>query len=164
MRAGAHRHTAHDLYLAKICYRYHPFYCTEVQVIRYLRRMTSPILVVKLPDGRQLAIPEWMLNPLVCEQLKQEVEPRIAIAALQQLRQLIDIQPLLTSLVAPRDHAESPAGGLHAQKQKRGVAPPTETPLRDRRSLQRTSRTDARKLSKSGQGTAGECSQRTEAK
>lgn len=126
--------------------------------------MTSPILVVKLPDGRQLAVPEWMLNPLVCEQLKEEVEPRIAIAALQQLRQLIDIQPLLTSLLVPRDHAESPAGGLHAKKQKRGIAPPAETPLRDRRSLERTSRTDARRLSKSGQGTASECSQRTEAK
>jgi hypothetical protein len=48
-----------------------------------------------------------MLSPLVCEQLKEEAEPRIAIAALQELRQLIDIQPLLTSVGEFLDQAES---------------------------------------------------------
>lgn len=120
--------------------------------------------MVKLPAGPQLAVPEWMLSPLVCEQLKEEAEPRIAIAALQELRQLIDIQPLFTSVGEFLDRAKSPAGGSHAQPQECGLSP-AETPLRDRRGLERASRTGARRLSKSVQGTAGECSQtkRTEA-
>ena len=143
-----HRRTTHDLYSAKICYRHHPFYGTEVEVVRYLRRTSPAILVVKLPAGPQLAVPEWMLSPLVCEQLKEEAEPRIAIAALQELRQLIDIQPLLTSVGEFLDGAESPVGGPHAQPQECGLSP-AETPLRDRRDLDRTSRTGARSLSKS---------------
>ena len=143
-----HRRTTHDLYSAKICYRHHPFYDTEVEVVRYLRRTNPAILVVKLPAGPQLAVPEWMLSPLVCEQLKEEAEPRIAIAALQELRQLIDIQPLLTSVSEFLDRAESPVGGPHAQPQECGPSP-AETPLRDRRDLDRTSRTGTRRLSKS---------------
>jgi hypothetical protein len=85
--------TTHDLYSAKICYRHHPFCDTEVELVRYLPRTNPAILVVKLPAGPQLAVPGWMLSPLVGEQLKEEAEPRSAIAALQELRQLIDIQP-----------------------------------------------------------------------
>lgn len=160
-----HRRTTHDLYSAKICYRHHPLYGTEVEVVRYLRRTNPAILVVKLPDGRQLAVPEWMLSPLMCEQLKEEAEPRIALAALQELRQLIDIQTSLASVSEFRGRAESPIGGPHAQPQEFKLSP-AETPFRDRRSLERTSRTGTRRLSKSVQGTAGECSQqrRTEAK
>jgi hypothetical protein len=110
--------------------------------------MPPAIVVVKLPEGLQLALPEWMLSPLVCEQLKEEVEPRIAIAALQELRHLIDIQPLLTSVGESRGRAESPVGGPHAQPQKCEHSP-TGTPLRDRRSLERTSRTDTSGVSKS---------------
>jgi hypothetical protein len=61
-----------------------------------------------------------MLSPLVCEQLKEEAEPRIAITALQELRQLIDIQPLLTSVGEFLDRAESPVGGPDAQPQECG--------------------------------------------
>lgn len=135
-RGARHRRTTHDLYSAKICYRHHLFYDTEVEVVRYLRRTNPGILVVRLPAGPQLAVPEWMLSPLVCEQLKEEAEPRIAIAALQELRQLIDIQPLLTSVSELLDRAESPVGGPHAQPQEYGPSP-AETPLRDRRDLDR---------------------------
>ena len=93
-----HRRTAHDSHLSKICYRHHPCYGVEVEIVRFLRRTSPAVLVVKLPDGLQLAVPEWMLSPLVCEQLKEEAEPRITIAALQELHELIDIQPIFLSL------------------------------------------------------------------
>ena len=147
-RVARHRPTTHDLYSAKICYRHHPFYDTEVEVVRYLRRTNPAVLLVKLPAGPQLAVPECMLSRLVCEQLKEEAEPRIAIAALQELRQLIDIQPFLISVGEFLDRGESPVGGPHAQPQECGLSP-AETPLRDRRGLDRTSRTGARRLSKS---------------
>ena len=120
--------------------------------------------MVKLPDGLQLAVPEWMLSPLVCEQLKEESEPRIAIAALQELRQLIDIQPLFVSLRKTRCSAESPSGGPYAQQSECGLSP-EKTPLRDGSSLRDASRAGARKPSKPVSGTADDCSQekRTEA-
>lgn len=71
--------TAHDLYSGKICYRYHPRYGTAVQLIRYLRR-------VRLPINSQLAIPEWMLEPETCEELKIEARQRISMRALLDLR------------------------------------------------------------------------------
>src|SRR5262245_26641473 len=74
--------TAHDLQSTKICYRFHPFYGTEVEVIRHLRRIDSVILIVRLPGGTQVAVPEWMLLPQVCDRLVIEAEPRISIDAL----------------------------------------------------------------------------------
>lgn len=132
--------------------------------MRFLRRTSPAVLVVKLPDGLQLAVPEWMLSPLACEQLKEEKEPRIATAALQELRGLIDVQPLFASLRKSRCSAESPPGGPHAQQSECGLSP-EKTPLRDRSSLRDASRAGARKLSKPVSGTADDCSQekRTEA-
>jgi hypothetical protein len=120
--------------------------------------------VVKLPDGLQLAVPEWMLSPLVCEQLKEEVEPRIAIASLRELRQLIDIQPLFASMRKTRRSAESPSGGPRAQQSECGLSP-EKTSLRDRSSLGGAFRAGARKLSKPVSGTADDRCQekRTEA-
>jgi len=89
--------TAHSLYPAKISYRYHPCHGVEVERIRYLRRGgDAPIVIVKLPDGLQLAIPEWMLNPEICERLRTEARPRISLDALVELRTLINAQvPML---------------------------------------------------------------------
>ena len=71
-------HTTHDLLLRKICYRFHPLYGAEVEVIRYLRKSASVILTVKVPGGLQIAVPEWMLIPQTCDQLKIEDKPRLA--------------------------------------------------------------------------------------
>ena len=90
--------TAHDLHSTKICYRFHPFYGVEVEVIRHLRMIASAILIVRLPGGTQVAVPEWMLLPQVCDQLVMEAEPRIAIDALIDLQTLIDAQRLKTLL------------------------------------------------------------------
>jgi hypothetical protein len=129
----------------KILYRHHPCYGLEVEVIRHLRRSSSAILIVRLPDGVQLAVPEWMLNPQVCQYLTDQPEARIAIEALAELRNLVDSQTF-TSDRLTSGRAESSAGGNHAQQQKakrRAVA----TPVRGLRNLGRASRAGAGTLS-----------------
>jgi hypothetical protein len=58
--------TAHDLSSTKICYRHHPCYGIEVEVIRHLRRIGSVILIVRFPDGQgstqqRQSISIWLL-------------------------------------------------------------------------------------------------------
>ena len=99
------------------------------------------ILVIKLPGGSQIAIPEWMLIPQVCDRLTDEEEPRISIEALIDLRRLIDAQ---SRKKAPetRSCAESPSGGQDAQQRKsHQLAAPAA--LRGRRDLDEASRTGA---------------------
>jgi len=98
--ASAPPRTTHDLLSRKICYRFHPFHDVEVALVRYLRKTDSSILVIKLRGGVQVAIPEWMLNPRVCDQLKTEDQPRISVCALLDLRRLIDAQSFQN---APKD-------------------------------------------------------------
>ena len=131
-------HTTHDPQSAKICYRFHPLYGAEVEVIRYLRKSASVILIVKVPGGLQIAVPEWMLIPQTCDQLRIEDKPRISIDALIALRQLIDSQRLNHGLQTA-GHAESPAGGQdgHQQKSSRLAVPAA---LRGRTDLDRASR------------------------
>ena len=126
--------TAHSLYPAKICYRYHPCHGVEVERIRYLRRGGgTPIVIVRLPDSLQLAIPEWMLIPEICERLRTEARPRVSLDALAELRILIDTQ---LSMVAGdrRGCAESSAGGKDAQPREAGRAA-AQASLRRRRAL-----------------------------
>jgi hypothetical protein len=151
------------LYFAKICYRYHPRYGITIQLVRYLRRGSAAVVIVQLPDHSQVAIPEWMLKPDACEELKIEAKPHISMGALLELRRLVRELP---SAVAVDSHgcAESPTGGRDAQQEESGGTP-TQVPLRRRRSLDEAARGGTGTLSKSLEGTTGECSQagRTEA-
>ena len=130
-------HTAHDLHPAKICYRCHPLYGIEVEVIRYLRRIDSVILIVRLPGGSQIAVPDWMLVQEVCDRFTFEAEPRISIDALFDLRRMIDAHCFGKT---PKDRgcAESPSGGKNAQ-QRKSVGVATQAALRGRRDLDRAS-------------------------
>ena len=105
-------------------------------MIRHLRRIGSAILIVRLPDGLQLAIPEWMLNPQACQHLTDQVEPRIAVEALEELRRLIDTQSLASDPDACSG-AESSAGGNHAQQRGTGLSPAGAS-VRRRRDVGRT--------------------------
>ena len=73
--------------------------------------------MVKLPGGVQVAIPEWMLNPQVCDPLKSEDKPRISVGARMDLRRLIDA-PSFQNAPKGRSCAESPTGGKDAQQRK----------------------------------------------
>jgi hypothetical protein len=114
---------------------FNPFYGVEVKVIRHLRRIDDAILIVRLPGGAQVAVPDWMLNPRICDRFTDESEPRVSIYALFDLRRLIDAHCMGES---PTDQscAESPSGGTDAQQQK-SVRVATQAALRRRRDLER---------------------------
>ena len=149
--------TAHDLYSAKICYRYHPRYGVTVQLVRYLRRGGAAVVIVRLPDGSQLAIPEWMLKPESCEELKIEAKARISVSALLDLSKLVGAQ---FAAVAENSQscAESATGGRDAQQGEAGHRA-TQAPLRRRRALDDAAPIGSGKLSDSLEGTSGERSQ-----
>jgi len=140
MRGAMPSHTAHDLHSTRICYQCHPFCGVEVEIVRHLRRIDSVILIIRLPGGAQIAIPDWMLSPQVCDRFTNEAEPRVSIDALFDLRRLIDAHHLGK---ASKDHgcAESPLGGKNAQ-QRKSVQVATQAALRRRRDLDRASGID----------------------
>jgi len=94
MNVGRYRHTTHDSRPAQICYRHHPQFGSPVDIVRRLRREHEEQFIVNLPDDSRIAVPGWMLDPLVCEGLQEATSPQIAIEALLALRTLIDAQPL----------------------------------------------------------------------
>jgi hypothetical protein len=106
---AAYHHTTHKLSLQKIHYRHHPFYGTEVEVVRALRRFDEESFVVKLPDGHQIAVPAWMFDPVFCDELPQRDHPLIALKALLQLAELIERQGLPWS--ANHSQSEPSLGG-----------------------------------------------------
>ena len=78
-------------------YRHHPFHGEPVEIVRRLRRYTADCVVIRLADDVQVAVPTWMLDPLVCQQLTDEARPRISVSALRDLRGWLDGQPLLAA-------------------------------------------------------------------
>jgi len=152
-----HSRNAHDLYSGKICYRYHPRYGLAVQLIRYLRRGIAAVVIVRLPDGSQVAVPEWMLKPEVCEGLIVEAKPRISLSALVDVCKLTRTQG---SAVADNSHscAESRTGGRDAQQGESGGMA-TQAPLRRQPALGEAARSGSGALSKSLEGTTGERSE-----
>ena len=106
-------------------------------MIRHLRRTESAILIIRLPGGVQVAVPDWMLDPQVCDRFTSEAEPRVSLDALFELRRLIDTHRLGET---PKDDgcAESPSGGKNAQQRKAGRVA-AQAALRGRRDLDRAS-------------------------
>jgi hypothetical protein len=78
----------------KIEYRHHPFFGTEVKIIRAQRRFVDEIDIVQLPEGFQIAVPRWMLDPVACSQLHQEAKPRVTVTALLRLADLLQSHDL----------------------------------------------------------------------
>jgi hypothetical protein len=162
LRAGglpscaARRHRgAHNFVTAKICYRYHPRYGAEVELVRYLRRGSTAVVIVRLPDGPQLAIPEWMLDSEACERLKTEAKPRISLGSLLDLRKLIDSQPSPTA-DSTSDRAESARGGQDAKsRETRDLA--TQPSIRRRRALANVTGAGAGDRAKAVGGSAARC-------
>ena len=117
-----------------------------VQLVRYLRRGIAAVVIVRLPDNSQFAIPEWMLKPEACEDLKLEAKPRISVSSLLTVRKLI---------VGDAAHgcAESASGGRDAQQGQSGDTAAPDS-LRRRRTLGQTARVGAGELSESLEGTA----------
>jgi hypothetical protein len=71
----------------------------EVEVVRALRRFDEQSFVVKLPEGLQIAVPAWMLDPVHCGQLQQRDRPSIALKAVLELAQLIEMHRLPSPVI-----------------------------------------------------------------
>jgi hypothetical protein len=126
-------------------------------VVRYLRRGNAAVVIVRLPDSSQLAMPEWMLKPETCAELKIEARPRISMSALLELCELMEAQP---SAATDNSHscAESARGGRDAQQRESGhTAAPI--PFQRRRTVDEAAPIGAGALPKSLQGTTGERSE-----
>ena len=111
-------HTTHQLSGQQIHYRHHPFHGSEVEVVRPLRRSGEEVLVVKVPQGFQIAIPGWMLDAGHCNGLPQEERPRVSLAALLALAALLDTQGLPSAASEPKSHASPQRGVTDAFKTK----------------------------------------------
>src|SRR3990172_5305286 len=128
---AAHPHTAHESSSAIIHYRHHPFHGEQVEIVRRLRRYTADCVVIKLADDVQVAVPTWMLDPLACQQLADEGRPRISVAALHDLRALLDSQPcLVTPTPATQSGQCQHAGGDDARPHRASTAAATDADVR----------------------------------
>ena len=96
-----------------------PFYGTEVEVVRALRRFDEQSFVVKLPEGLQIAVPAWMLDPVFCGQLPQRDHPLIALEALLELARFIETQRLPSSVTHSESGPSPRRGGIDAPRTKR---------------------------------------------
>ena len=106
----------------------------HVRVIRAQRQGPNAMDIVQRPDGLQIAVPRWMLDPLVCQQFPQEAKPRGALRSLQRLRELVPTRRLPVGSeasvleVSPRtqdDHAcrnfQTPVSGCPAKSLSHSV-------------------------------------------
>ena len=115
-RSGAaHPHTAHESPSAIIHYRHHPFHGEPVTIVRRLRRYVTDCVVITLADDVQVAVPTWMLDPLICQQLTDEEHPRLSVEALSDLRALLDSQRVVVTPTAINAEASQQAGGDDAR-------------------------------------------------
>ena len=74
-------------------------------MVRVLRRGAEEVVVVKLHQGLQIAVPGWMLDAIHCGRLPQEARPRVALAALLELAALLNIQRLHFSASPPNSES-----------------------------------------------------------
>ena len=92
-------------------------------MVRSLRREVEPVIVIRLQDGLQLAVPSWMLDPSRCESIRDEAEPVIAVEALRELVALVDQQRL-----SLQQDGDSPSSSNHQRRgsdEQRSVSPST---------------------------------------
>jgi hypothetical protein len=98
----------------RVCYRYHPLFNREAQVVRRCPNVPPDGILIVLQDGSRCVLPSWMLDPVVCSSFTDDLEPRIALPALWALRQLID-KSLPLSKPSVTSGTPANTGGDHAQ-------------------------------------------------
>jgi hypothetical protein len=135
MRGAAHPHTAHESSPAIIHYRHHPFHGEPVTIVRRLRRYAADCVVIQLADDVQVAVPTWMLDPLVCRQLSDEAHPRISVAALCDLRTLLDSQAVAVPATTAINPEGSPQTGGDDARPDRASTGTTDADIRPMRTV-----------------------------
>ena len=154
MSAAAHPHTAHESSPAIIHYRHHPFHGEHVEIIRRLRRYTADCVVIRLADDVQVAVPTWMLDPLVCQQLTDEEHPRLSVAALRDLRALLDSQPVVVTMTTAINPEGSQQAGGDDARPDRASTDTTDADVRPTRTVADTSGAGSPAVPGSGGTTA----------
>ena len=120
-RPPTHPHTTHERSSRRIEYRHHPFYGSEVKVVRVLRHFQESIDLVQLPAGSYLAVPHWMFDPLTCHSMPQEASPRVALAALLRLSALLERHRLRPSAGCSKSGSSPLTKGIHVPRQERSI-------------------------------------------
>ena len=84
------RHNAHNRpSRPTIRYRFHPHVGTQVELVSRRPTPDGASLLVRLPDGSPLAVPEWMTRADACLLAIRDT-PRIPRETLSELRAVID--------------------------------------------------------------------------
>lgn len=118
-----------------------------------LRRLDQEINLVQLPQGFQIAVPRWMLDPLTCSQLPQETKPRVALAALARLAELRSTPGLSVGSAAARSDSSTLTKGPH-ESRKNQALPSTSVAAVPAHALAPVSRTDSSALPSAAEPTA----------
>jgi hypothetical protein len=108
--------------------------------VRALRRFDEQSFVVKLAEGLQIAVPGWMLDPVHCSQLPQRDQPSIALEALLELAQLVEMHRLPSPVINSESGPSSRRGGIDAPRKEERLAS-TEAGLWEEGAVEKTSRT-----------------------
>ena len=144
--AAASPHNTHELSAPKkIEYRHHPLFKTEVKVVRALRSFVDEIDIVQLPDGFQIAVPRWMLDPVICSQLPKEAKPRVALTALFRLAELVRSNRLPNPIGTAFSDTSPQTKGQNVSRPKFNLSPKSITSAQES-ILGEIPRTDARAL------------------
>jgi hypothetical protein len=98
-------------------------------MIRRLRHQASDSIVVELPDGLQMAIPSWMLDPLACGQFRDSPRPCLSIDALLALCDLLHHHTLLVAGASSTSGVSQTKGVRDAPESS--VSPRTTDPSSD---------------------------------
>jgi hypothetical protein len=94
-------------------YNGHPHYGQTVTLGRRCSSFGRSQVQVAFPDGRQLLVPEWMLDEDLCRGVEVAERPRLAISALLALRELLDAQQHSSPSVSILLEASSQGGAFH---------------------------------------------------
>ena len=121
--------------------------------------------MIALPDGTPCVLPTWMLDPARCATMIDSDKPRIAVAAIRALRELLDEQPLFSAAVAEdadaslftqgahdafnaksseEDSLGSPRSVAATPKREPRTLPKTAGPIVSKRGARRTTRKERR--------------------
>ena len=82
------RHSAHVGQEIEIHYRWHPLYGRKVCYRDSEQRGRGCVVHIDDGSGAVTVVPAWMLDPVVCVSMTLG-EPRVAVAALRELRHLL---------------------------------------------------------------------------
>ncbi|SDG92339.1 hypothetical protein SAMN04487974_112100, partial [Pelagibacterium luteolum] len=81
-------HSAHVGEEREIHYRWHPYFERKVTVRQVQQRATGQFLRVDGPSGTIISIPGWMVDPLICAEMRIGA-PQVDLAALSDLKRLV---------------------------------------------------------------------------